>query len=120
MGCTFSQDSSGSPSKGMMKSSVDELIDTNPVMIFSKSYCPFCNKAKQLLSKLNVRYKSIELDQVREGTRMQSLLRAKSGQSTVPNIYINKQHIGGSDDLERKFHTKELHALLDQAGVSHS
>jgi glutaredoxin len=41
---------------------VDSLIQANKVMIFSKSYCPFCNKVKALFENHNEIYHSIELD----------------------------------------------------------
>lgn len=42
--------------------SVNEMIDGNKVMVFSKSYCPFCIKAKNLLKEGNVDFSLIELD----------------------------------------------------------
>lgn len=42
------------------------LIDENTVMVFSKSYCPYCRQTKQLLSELGARFEVIELDQIGE------------------------------------------------------
>jgi glutaredoxin 3 len=46
------------------KTKVQEIIDENPVAVFSKSYCPYCRNAKQLLSKSGAKFYAIELDQV--------------------------------------------------------
>lgn len=46
------------------KTKVQSIIDENPVAVFSKSYCPYCNQAKQLLSASGAKFYAIELDQV--------------------------------------------------------
>jgi len=51
-----------------------------------------------------------------DGDSIQDALRQITGQRTVPNIFINKQHIGGNSDLEEKS-PKELEALLREAGA---
>ena len=53
---------------------VNQLLDQNPVMIFSKSYCPFCTKTKQLLNNGGVAYKVVELDRDANGAAMQDVL----------------------------------------------
>uniref|UniRef100_A0A1D1ZL30 Glutaredoxin-1 n=1 Tax=Anthurium amnicola TaxID=1678845 RepID=A0A1D1ZL30_9ARAE len=81
---------------------VEKLIQENPIMIFSKSYCPYCKKAKGIFETLNVKYKAIELDNNPDqfdGKDIQNYLKIKTKQGTVPNIFINSEHIGGSDDL---------------------
>ena len=61
-------------------------------MIFSKSYCPFCNEAKSVFKELNAEYKSIELDNIEDGDKIQKELFELTGQRTVPNIFINGTH----------------------------
>ncbi|GAN09598.1 glutaredoxin [Mucor ambiguus] len=78
---------------------INGLITENKVMIFSKSYCPYCLDAKDLLSELSIDYKAIELDQDPLGYAIQQTLSEMTGQWTVPNIYINAASIGGCDDL---------------------
>lgn len=46
------------------KTKVQSIIDENPVAVFSKSYCPYCRQAKQLLSDSGAKFYAIELDQV--------------------------------------------------------
>ena len=47
------------------------------VMIFSKSYCPFCDKVKNLFKSLNIEFTAVELDQVEEGDEMQKVLEER-------------------------------------------
>lgn len=82
-----------------MKPEVEKLISENNVVVFSKSYCPYCTKAKGLLSQLGVEFQAIELDRVSNGSAIQSTLLSMTGQRTVPNIFIKQQHLGGCDDL---------------------
>ncbi|KAL1600674.1 Glutaredoxin [Paraconiothyrium brasiliense] len=97
------------------KTKVQSIIDENPVAVFSKSYCPYCRAAKQLLSDSGAKFYAIELDQVDDGSAIQSSLADITGQSTVPNIFIGQQHIGGNSELQGK--KKELPNLLKSAGA---
>ena len=68
------------------------------VVVFSKSYCPYCKKVKDLFKKENISPTYIELDLISDGDEIQNDLKKFSGQSTVPNVFINDKHIGGCDD----------------------
>lgn len=97
------------------KTKAQSIIDEYPVAIFSKSYCPYCNATKELLNKLNAKFYAIELDQVDDGAAIQAALKEINGQSSVPNIYINKKHIGGNSDIQAI--KKDLPDLLKDAGA---
>ena len=99
---------------------VQELIDNNVVMVFSKSWCPFAAKTKQLLGQANVAYKVLELDQDANGNNLQAALQGISGQRTVPNVYIAKQHVGGNDNVQAAAASGALKQMLDAAGVDNS
>eukprot|EP00029_Vermamoeba_vermiformis_P012116 TRINITY_DN692_c0_g1_i1.p1 TRINITY_DN692_c0_g1~~TRINITY_DN692_c0_g1_i1.p1 ORF type:complete len:141 (+),score=29.74 TRINITY_DN692_c0_g1_i1:32-454(+) len=96
---------------------VQTLINENPVMVFSKSYCPYCTKVKNLFKSLGVSYKVIELDEEGNGDAIQAELKKISHQSTVPNVYIGKTHVGGCDDTHAAKANGKLKTLLDSAGV---
>lgn len=66
------------------------------VAILTKRGCPFCAQAKATLKDLGVRYNEIELD----NTNRSQVVRAMTGEGTVPQVFINGQHIGGSEALE--------------------
>jgi glutaredoxin 3 len=97
------------------KTKAQQIIDENAVAVFSKSWCPHCKAAKALLDVSGAKYFSIELDQVDDGADIQAALHQISGQTSVPNIYIKKQHIGGNSDLQAR--KGELAALLKDAGA---
>ncbi|MCE0493958.1 glutathione peroxidase [Vibrio salinus] len=69
------------------------------ITVFSKPGCPFCAKAKQLLIDKGLQYEEVILG--KDATTVS--LRAVSGRSTVPQVFIGGKHIGGSDDLEMYF-----------------
>eukprot|EP00523_Entomoneis_sp_CCMP467_P022981 CAMPEP_0168833896 /NCGR_PEP_ID=MMETSP0727-20121128/3305_1 /TAXON_ID=265536 /ORGANISM="Amphiprora sp., Strain CCMP467" /LENGTH=132 /DNA_ID=CAMNT_0008887217 /DNA_START=74 /DNA_END=468 /DNA_ORIENTATION=+ len=75
-------------------------IENNNVVVFSKSYCPFCKNTKSLLNEMNVDYKLYELDQMDNGSDIQAALLDISGQKTVPNVFIKGSHVGGNDKLQ--------------------
>ncbi len=69
------------------------------ITVFTKPGCPFCARAKQLLIEKGLQYEEIVLG--KDATTVS--LRAVSGRTTVPQVYIGGKHIGGSDDLEVYF-----------------
>lgn len=79
---------------------VNKLIEGNKVMVFSKSYCPYCSDTKLLLGKVAPGMEVVELNQVPDGSAMQQALENLTGQRTVPNIFINQKHIGGNSELQ--------------------
>ncbi|KAJ5947299.1 Glutaredoxin [Penicillium verhagenii] len=97
------------------KATAQKLIDENGVVVFSKSYCPYCKSSKDLLNELGAKYTALELDEETDGAAIQAALQEISGQRTVPNIFISKVHIGGNSDLQAK--KAELPALLAAAGA---
>jgi len=104
------------PSSPMEK--VEHYITNNKVMVFSKTTCPFCTKVKQLFDSLKIKYEVLELDQIADGPEVQAALAEKSGQRTVPNVFINDNHVGGCDDTF-KLHSDDKLMSLVQKG-SHS
>ncbi|OIN12289.1 glutathione peroxidase [Oceanisphaera psychrotolerans] len=65
------------------------------ITVFSKPGCPFCARAKQMLLDRNLRYEEVILGQ--DATSI--TLKAVSGRATVPQVFIDGRHIGGSDEL---------------------
>ena len=102
-----------------MLSQVKSLIDEHKVLIFSKSYCPFCRKTKELLDSKGVKYHSIELNEVEDGAELHQALKTHSGHPTVPNVYIGGVHIGGNDHTEAAAESGKLKEALDKTGVKH-
>ncbi|EIE77184.1 hypothetical protein RO3G_01888 [Rhizopus delemar RA 99-880] len=66
---------------------VEEIIQSNKIAVFSKTYC-------------------------HDGAAIQQYLLAKTGQRTVPNIFINQKHVGGCDDLMQAISSGNINQLL--------
>ncbi|CAH0268677.1 glutaredoxin 3 [Erwinia aphidicola] len=66
------------------------------VEIYTKATCPFCHRAKALLSQKGVNFKEIPID---GNADLREKMIERSGRTTVPQIFIDAQHIGGCDDL---------------------
>lgn len=98
------------------KAKAQGLIDENPVVVFSKSYCPYCRATKSLLTHMGADHKVVELDKVDDGPELQNALEEISGQRTVPNIFIAGKHIGGNSDLQA-IKKDELGRQLAAAGA---
>jgi len=79
------------------------------VTIYTTQYCPFCVRAKRLLSQKDVAFKEIKVD---NNPSLRAEMTKKSGQRTVPQIWIGKSHVGGCDDLFALERANKLDALL--------
>ncbi|KAG0251376.1 hypothetical protein BG011_007643 [Mortierella polycephala] len=97
-----------------VRSLIRTSIAANPVMIFSKSFCPYCLRVKDLFDDISVPYKAIELDEHEYGSEIQQHLKKISGQSTVPNVYIKGTHVGGSDTTHAAHESGKLKELLNK------
>jgi glutaredoxin 3 len=91
---------------------VTSQINSSKVVIFSKSYCPYCVRAKKLFQNLNQEASIIELDRVANGNEIQDYLYSITQQRTVPNIFIGQKHIGGCDDVHSLHNSGKLAPLL--------
>jgi len=94
------------------KTTAQTAISQNKVMVFSKTYCPYCSKAKDALGKLAVTFEVYELDVRPDGADIQTALQELTGQRTVPNIFVNQQHIGGCDATLAKIADGSFQKLL--------
>jgi len=74
------------------------------VEMYATMWCPYCARARALLEKKGVRYTEIDIDD--EPRRRDEMIRRAAGRTSVPQIFIDGEHIGGSDDM----------AALDRAG----
>lgn len=66
------------------------------IEIYTKDYCPFCHRAVNLLKAKGVEFE--EYDVTHEPTREKEM-RERSGRSTVPEIFVDDELVGGCDDL---------------------
>ena len=78
--------------------------------LYTTRTCPYCIKAKKLLDLKAFAYN--EIDVTDQPEQRQQLIEKANGQRTVPQIFINGQHIGGCDDLYALDAKGELDPLL--------
>ncbi|KAK3130990.1 hypothetical protein QOZ80_6BG0500610 [Eleusine coracana subsp. coracana] len=107
----FGSVSSGSSPKSFVKSTVR----AHDVVIFSKSYCPYCRRAKAVFKELELKKEPyvVELDQREDGGEIQDVLLDIVGKRTVPQVFINGKHLGGSDDTVEAYQSGKLAKLLN-------
>lgn len=67
------------------------------IEVFTKVFCPYCSRAKALLDSKGADYQEIDLTMDRAG--FDAMVARAGGSRTVPQIFIDGKHIGGSDDL---------------------
>jgi len=80
------------------------------VEIYSSDYCPFCTRAKALLTHKGISFEEFKVD-MRRDLKLEMIERA-NGRTSVPQIFIGETHVGGCDDLFALESTKQLDALL--------
>lgn len=84
------------------------------VVMYSTAVCPYCIRAEQLLNSRGV----TEIEKIRVDLQpeLRIAMVEKTGRRTVPQIYINDEHIGGYDDLAALDQAGKLNALLAKQG----
>ena len=80
------------------------------VEIYTRRTCPFCIRAKQLLDRKGVSYSEFSVDG--DEPARDAMAARGDGRRSVPQIFINDQHIGGCDELHALERAGELDALL--------
>jgi glutaredoxin 3 len=83
---------------------------TMTIEIYTKFGCPYCSRAKQLLSVKDVKFE--EYDITMGGPKREEMIARAPGASTVPQIFIGDRHIGGCDDLYALDQSGKLDPLL--------
>ena len=80
------------------------------VEIYTWTTCPYCQRAKALLSRKGVPFKEIVIDG--DETARETMSKRAGGRRSLPQIFIGGQHVGGSDDLYALEQTGQLDPLL--------
>jgi glutaredoxin 3 len=79
------------------------------IKIYSSRFCGYCTRAKMLLEKKGVEYTEIGVDMDPVKRRE---MEALAGRTSVPQIFINNEHVGGCDDLYALEHAGQLDERL--------
>ncbi len=80
--------------------------------MYATSWCGYCARARHLLASKGVSFTEIDVEQV-DGSREE--MQQRSGRSSVPQIFIGGQHVGGYDDLRALDQRGGLEPLLAAA-----
>jgi glutaredoxin 3 len=83
------------------------------VTLYVSDWCPYCQRAKGLLTQKNIAFSEINVD---EDVKFRDEMIARSNRRTVPQIFIGDRHIGGCDDLFALDSSGELDRLIQGAG----
>jgi glutaredoxin 3 len=80
------------------------------VEIYTKTFCPYCWRAKMLLESKGVSFNEIAVDF--GGAEKDKMVERAGGRTTVPQIFIGERHVGGCDDLMALERAGELDPLI--------
>jgi glutaredoxin 3 len=80
------------------------------VEIYTGPLCVFCDRAKALLNKKRVSFREINL--ASDPNKMDEMIKKTNGMRTVPQIFVDGQHIGGNDKLQALENEGKLNSLL--------
>jgi glutaredoxin 3 len=83
------------------------------VTVYISDWCPYCQRAKQLLMQKNVAFTEINVD---DDAKFREEMISRSDRRTVPQIFIGDTHVGGCDDLFALDGSGELDRLIQGAG----
>ncbi len=79
------------------------------VLMYTTSWCPYCEQARELLRSKGVAFTELDVD---AEPKLRAEMIERSGQYTVPQIFIGSQHIGGAEELQALESSGGLGALL--------
>jgi len=104
---------------------LDEVThDTeNPVVLFALEWCEFCWSVRKMFAEYEIPYRSIALDSVayqedNKGGNIRKAIESRSGQKTIPQIYVGGKHLGGASETFDACKDGSLAKLLEENDVS--
>ncbi|OXA61034.1 glutaredoxin [Folsomia candida] len=103
--------------KGEIKLEIDELINQDRVVIFSKESCPYCVDAKNVFEEIGQTYREVDLNTLSQPKEVQAILKEMTGASTVPRVFVDGKCIGGGSDTVQLFKTGRLEEILKSESV---
>jgi len=112
----------------MQRSQVAKLVTDfakqHKVAIFSKTWCPFCAKVKNLFDTHNVKYESYELDKLPGGeadeAAFQDHLNEVTGIRSVPNVWLNGNFAGDSSKMVELAEARQLFKMINNHEFDYS
>ncbi len=95
----------------------------NPVVLFALEWCEFCWAVRKLFARLGIPYRAVDLDSIQYqendmGGKIRAVLLDQIGSPTIPQIFINGEHLGGATDLFNVYKTGELGKRLSDHKIT--
>ena len=100
-----------------MSNVISDLFATHKVVIFSKSFCPYCSKSKSTFQKTGVQVHVVELDKRPDGPGLQEDISKLSGIKTVPQTFLDGKFIGDNSQITKLYDTGKLTEMLKEHNV---
>jgi cysteine synthase A len=94
-----------------------------PVVLFALEWCEFCWSLRKLFARCGIPYRSVDLDSTAfqrddRGGRIRAVLRGRTGSTTIPQVFVGGEYVGGCTDTMAAFRDGRLQALLERSGVA--
>jgi len=80
------------------------------IIVYTKDYCPYCHAAKELLRKKGAAFTEVDIQ--KHPDRRAEMIQKAGGRTTVPQIFIGGQHVGGCDDIHALDSAGKLDPML--------
>jgi cysteine synthase A len=92
--------------------------------MFALEWCEFCWAVRKMFAKQGIAYRSVDLDSVEyqrddRGGKIRAALSARTSMTTIPQIFVAGEFVGGCTDVFNAYKAGRLQALLDERGVSY-
>ncbi|KAK3750164.1 hypothetical protein QZH41_004569 [Actinostola sp. cb2023] len=99
------------------KAFVDAKIASDKVVVFSKTYCPFCTRAKDALNDTGVKYTLLEIEDLEDVEAIQDYLRSITKIRSVPQVFIGGKFIADGSKTRQMKQSGELQKILKECGA---
>ena len=98
---------------------IEDVVNTLPVVMFALEWCEFSWSLRKLFDALGVNYKSVDIDSIEyqeneQGVKIRKALGERVGTSTMPQVFIGGEHVGGCTNIIEGFQSRELQKRLER------
>jgi len=103
---------------------VNDVVGQEAVVLFALEWCEFSWSVRKLFSRMDIAFRSVDLDSVayqpnNRGGKIRAVLAERIGVTTIPQIFIGGQHIGGCTELFDGIRDGSVQGLLEDAGIAY-